>query len=581
MGDALGGAWDWTKGIAGDAWSGVKEIPIVGDALGMAENALTPADTSLLNQTAADSRALTQMFMAQQGKLAPVPGLVGPGYDTPTTAASAPGAAPSAMPTATAAPAPAPTAQPALTPLAQRLAEGIGGIFTGAKAPSVSAGVGGVSGTATGAPPPGGAVAPAPAPGAPGLDPRQQAQFREGQLALASSIGQSLGAAQPGAPMLDETRALEARDAQMGLAGSLRDAMAAGPSATPTLDQARQLEARGRQLGAISQLEDAAAGRVPSVAEMQGTRQIGNLQSNIMGNAAAQARGGNTALALRSALSASGRLGGDAVANAAMQRAQEQAMARGQLVGALENLRGADIGVAGQDLTAALAARGQNITQEQARTGQLADLLQGTRAADLSAATANQQSQLANRAQNIQETTAARGQLADVLQAGRGTDVNIASQNQQSQIATRGQNITQEQNQAGNVLQANANQAAAAGAKLQADIAGKQQAGNLLSTGAGIAAMSDRRAKEDIKPAPTGAFREFLGAVDPSRYRYKGRPEPKVGVMAQDLERSEVGDTIVRDTPDGKVIDIPSATGALIAALADVHRRVNRLEGRG
>jgi hypothetical protein len=660
--------------------------------MGNPVDVLTPASTANVDQSTADSRALMQHFLAQQGQIAAVPGLTGPGYDQPATGGGAVAPAPTATQFLAAGgqappPPPAPVAPPATTPAtpvaaapttppplpapapaatggggswgaprgaaapapatvatpvdgapARAAPDGVppGSVRTGgnnttdvytdkdgnwhaidkatgkpveswgngqpagtdpnegygitdfvsetlgggdANKPAIKPLITGVSTTGgtstTGALAAGGGGGPL----APGLDQTQSNQFRTGQLALAQSIGQALGAEQPGAVTLDEQRLLDARNRQLGLATTLTDAVNAGPSAVPLLNEAAQLEARGKQNATIDLIRAAAEGKAPSVAEMQGMRQMGTLQSNILGNAAAMGRGGNSALALRSAAMSAGKLGGDAIANAAMQRAAETAGARGQLAGAIEAQRATDVGVASQNQGAELQSRGLDTQRMTAAAGQAANILGNVGATDLNAARANQDAAVTNRAQNIQETTAARGQLADTLNAGRGTDVNIAAQNQDSQITTRGQNIQQTQNQAGNVLQANQNQATAAGAQFNADVASKQQQGNMLATAAGIAGLSDERVKDDIAPAPSGMFREFLAAIEPSSFRYKGSQKPEVGVMAQDVEKSRVGKTLVRETPAGKAIDIPRTATAMLAALSDVNRRVSRLEG--
>jgi hypothetical protein len=61
---------------------------------------------------------------------------------------------------------------------------------------------------------------------------------------------------------------------------------------------------------------------------------------------------------------------------------------------------------------------------------------------------------------------------------------------------------------------------------------------------------------------------------DPSKRRY--------GIMAQDLERTPMGASIVQEGPHGKEIDVPHATGVQFAALANLHKRLTALEyGKG
>lgn len=58
---------------------------------------------------------------------------------------------------------------------------------------------------------------------------------------------------------------------------------------------------------------------------------------------------------------------------------------------------------------------------------------------------------------------------------------------------------------------------------------------------------------------------------DPSQRRY--------GVMAQDLERTPMGASIVRDTPDGKMVDTRMASGVTLAAVSDLQRQIDEMKG--
>jgi hypothetical protein len=75
----------------------------------------------------------------------------------------------------------------------------------------------------------------------------------------------------------------------------------------------------------------------------------------------------------------------------------------------------------------------------------------------------------------------------------------------------------------------------------------------------------------------------MLNALRPIEYHYKGEAPGSplhFGVFAQDLEKSRMGGSVVRDTPIGKVIDGREAIGPLFAAVAGLHNRVSQLEGR-
>ena len=95
---------------------------------------------------------------------------------------------------------------------------------------------------------------------------------------------------------------------------------------------------------------------------------------------------------------------------------------------------------------------------------------------------------------------------------------------------------------------------------------------------------SDERVKTNIEPG-SEKIGEMLDALQSASYDYREPHKPfrspgrKYGVMAQDLERSEAGKTFVVDTPDGKVVKYGEMLPALLAATADIHRRVKKVEG--
>ncbi len=111
--------------------------------------------------------------------------------------------------------------------------------------------------------------------------------------------------------------------------------------------------------------------------------------------------------------------------------------------------------------------------------------------------------------------------------------------------------------------------------------------GGQAAVQAAPALASDRRLKTDIGPGGDSA-RGLLDSLQAHVFRYEdpnggpGRGEgTRLGVMAQDLERSAAGKAIVRETPHGKAIDVAQGLGAVMAALGELHGRTKRLEGRG
>jgi hypothetical protein len=95
----------------------------------------------------------------------------------------------------------------------------------------------------------------------------------------------------------------------------------------------------------------------------------------------------------------------------------------------------------------------------------------------------------------------------------------------------------------------------------------------------GTAAMSDERQKTDVEEFSPS---DFLDTLTGYKYKYK---DPKkfgegehVGVMAQDLEKTEAGSDLVSDTSDGKMVDYSKAGPAIMASLADLNKRIKNIE---
>lgn len=125
----------------------------------------------------------------------------------------------------------------------------------------------------------------------------------------------------------------------------------------------------------------------------------------------------------------------------------------------------------------------------------------------------------------------------------------------------------------------------AAGIAAQKDVLGSAL-GAAVNTGIG-AYFSDEDLKKNIEMITDDEIDDFLSKLDPSQYDYvedaieKGAPEDKtVGVMAQDMEKSKIGKTLVEEDEDGdKMVDVPKTVGALVAATANMNKRLKKLEG--
>lgn len=95
------------------------------------------------------------------------------------------------------------------------------------------------------------------------------------------------------------------------------------------------------------------------------------------------------------------------------------------------------------------------------------------------------------------------------------------------------------------------------------------------------AVKSDERKKFGLSDA-ANPISHMLENLRPVSYEYKvpqrdgaGR---QYGVIAQDLERSPMGDSMVMDTPQGKMVDTRKAAMGSLAALSEHHDRLTALE---
>jgi hypothetical protein len=202
----------------------------------------------------------------------------------------------------------------------------------------------------------------------------------------------------------------------------------------------------------------------------------------------------------------------------------------------------------------------------------------------------------------IAERNAAANAYGGLVGQIRGQDLGLsqfnAGQAQAGHYQNQGQNDAMQQGLMGLNL-ANAEAQQRGGMAYQSDRTSRfnGQAGAVkpweraVGAGVGIAqtaiAASDIRAKENITPGGDEAD-AFMASVTPSSWEYKaehkGRPEAGagryLGVMAQDLERTPAGKAAVTDTANGKVVDYGKLGGIMTAALARLHERLGKVEGK-
>lgn len=107
-----------------------------------------------------------------------------------------------------------------------------------------------------------------------------------------------------------------------------------------------------------------------------------------------------------------------------------------------------------------------------------------------------------------------------------------------------------------------------------------------LSAGIGAAAKaSDERGKMDVRNGSEDV-KKFLDTLQSHTYKYKNPSAPGAGpgehtsVMAQELEKSKIGKSMVMDTPAGKMVDYAKGLPAILAAQAELNKRLDKIEGK-
>jgi hypothetical protein len=102
---------------------------------------------------------------------------------------------------------------------------------------------------------------------------------------------------------------------------------------------------------------------------------------------------------------------------------------------------------------------------------------------------------------------------------------------------------------------------------------------------AGLLSMfSDKKVKKGVKGAKDSELKKFAQGMDAKTFRYKDEPSsaPKrAGVLAQDVEKSKLGKTVVSDTPAGKVLDVNKSLSLALASIAEMREELDELKGKG
>lgn len=383
--------------------------------------------------------------------------------------------------------------------------------------------------------------------------------------------------------------------------------------------QAAQIQAGGNfnqamaaQSGLLGQLQGQAAGTAPSIADMQMQR---GMEANLAATRAqlASARGGTNPLLARQTMQTSADIQAKTAQDAAMARLQEQMAAQQQLATVSGQARQQSFEEAAQqaqmqqqvnlanmqgNLQRAIA-QGQ-ITASEASQMYQAEVQRSMQNAQLQqqAAIQNSNNFLSAMQMGINRDLGVSGQYIgaqqfDASQLAAANQFNAqARAAQQAQEQARNMAILQGAAQVGGMF-AGMPSMPADPAKQQVPqtqgFASKSQAplmypqttqGQPLQ---GPPVTSDERLKTDIKDASRDV-KQFLSNMGAHKYSYKDDRHGKgrfVSPMAQELEKSDWGKSLVVETDEGKKVDYQRGYGFLMAAASYLNDRIDSLEKKG
>lgn len=346
------------------------------------------------------------------------------------------------------------------------------------------------------------------------------------------------------------------------VAGAPTQTMSPSFAGAARIDQSQAQQARSMGLAARTQQTDfvnALRGQAfgtsgPSAAQAQLQAGTDAAMSSALA-LARSGRGGNASVAMKSALDQQGQTMQQSANAAAALRAQEQQAAQAQLGQAISSMRSGDMQMRDQDFGSALA---------QSQFMQQANLANAGFANDASRA---------NLMAGVQQQQNREALVQQYMQMGLSADqAAYQAAIQQNQF-----NAKLLADQQGQLLGVGSNSDASA----QLLGAGVGAMGAM----AGAAMASDERAKTEIKDG-SKKVESFLEAIGTHSYRYKEPHKPLrgegefVSPMAQEIEKTELGKSMVKEAPDGtKIVDYGKSLGAQWAAMAMLFKRIKQLEG--
>lgn len=356
------------------------------------------------------------------------------------------------------------------------------------------------------------------------------------------------------------------------------------------MDTAQSDQWRERQTGLADALKAQMDGKGgPSIAEMQMQKGLNQSLANSNSQAASM-RGVNPAMALRMTQNNAAAQNQDMVGQTGMLRAQEQQAARDQYGQLTTGARGQDMDIAAANQNSTMNQRGMNDAQDRfIRSGQMQmDESDRQSKMDLGKLRVNENAALnsTNAAAYGQASQAKTGFLSGILGSMSDEATKKASKVDPSESKREGTGVSASAptlSGPGAAGQALGN-AIGGGAAMDKFTGLLDSVGGLVGGGGGggLGAMIGAMSDEKTKSPGDGNVRDFLNALSAHRFTYK-EPEKfgggeHLGIMAQDLEKTPIGKTMVQETPEGKMVNYAKAGGAMLATSSMLNDRLSDLE---
>lgn len=335
--------------------------------------------------------------------------------------------------------------------------------------------------------------------------------------------------------------------------------------------EGNQAEVRKQQQSQSKRLEDQATGNAPSLAEAQLKSSTNRSLAQQLAASQAQ-RGGSSALRERQLMKSQGAARRETAESAAVARIQEQQAAEQQLATQLQNQRATDINLAEADRQSAQKLE-ELLVQENL----------GVQGLNLSGFQSSQQ----NRANLISS-------IGSGL-AGAASDKNLKTNIKKDDITKLGAKLSTDKSKSTDDSEKEPSKTS----KFAKGFSDQSKKNSTSSDGVGVSAaqsaqnaiknMSDENSKKNIKEDDNEDFsaRSFLDALQAYTYEYKDDAKKlplagegkRLSVMAQDLEKAgPVGRSMVKNTPEGKMVDYGRGFGAILAAQSHLNQRLAELE---